>query len=208
MGYKKAGWAAATDSAAAGGGGDKGGDPSPPTASPPSPPLPTSVPHRLPAPQVLHAYLPPRAAAVDVPRTILLPCQVAAAPRIPLTMFAPRLDSRPIGEVRPQRHIWPQPRRMHGQHHHDVAPTNDSRGAPLCSRRACFSPFLLLFSLCGRRTLRSFFSKPRVVPSCFFSYVVSSKILLFFYGAVLFTQVYDWSDFFLSVCGIPRTRFL
>ena len=162
------------------------GDPFPPTASPPSPPLPSSAPSRLPAPLVLHANLSPRAVAVDAPRTILLPCQgtaapinrfpliifaprqVTAAPRFPLTFHAPRLESRSIGEVPSQQHIWSQPRRVHGQHRHDVAPTHDSRGAPLCSRRACLSPLLLLFSPCGRRTPRSFFSKPPIVPSLFF----------------------------------------
>ena len=88
-------------------------DPSPLTASSPSPPLPTFTTPRLPAPLVLHTFLPPRAAAVDAPLAILLPCKVAAAPRLPLTCFAPRLDSWPIGELRSKQHIWSQPRRVH-----------------------------------------------------------------------------------------------
>ena len=38
--------------------------------------------------------------------------------------------------------------------------------------------------------------------ACVLFYDVFKK-LLFFYGVVLFAQVYDWSDFCLSVCGIP-----
>ena len=155
----------------------EGGDPSP-AASPPSPPMPTSAPPRLPAPLVLHAYLLPRAVAVDAPRTILLPCHVAAAPRFPLTIFAPRLDSRPIGELRSQQHIG----------HSLVACTGSTViPSPQPTIVAAFryvigalvspAPLLLLFSPCGRRTPRPFlFKASRTRSFLVFVCVVSCRV--------------------------------
>ena len=151
---------------------EEGCCPSPSTASSPSLLLPTSAPSRRPAPFGPHAYLPPRATAVTAPETISHPCQVTASPRFPSTICAPRLDSRPLSELRSQQHILPQPCRVHGQHRHDVAPMQDSRGAVLCSRPA--PGFSSCFPRAGEEPLVLFFSKPPVGP-CLFSWVVFTR---------------------------------
>ena len=111
----------------------------------------------------------------------------------------------PIGcfeHDRSQQHTLPQPRRVHGQHRHGVAPTHHGGGAPLCSRRACLPVSPIVLPVRAKNSSLLSFN-----PSCstflFFLVVCvplydAYKIILFLDGVVLFTQVYDWSDFCLS----------